>query len=906
MLKIAEIQAKMPFIMIHLRFSPAYDSAVFTGLPTDTLASVGMRALGRAGLLDFLEVQLGIKGPDVAPERRRLTYLDAVRSAGPGFWSGSYAVDPISAAERLLQVRDLLVESGWSGAGISGIEKTSGFSKIEQVFKDSSGLPDRLRVVAGLLAEVPSACGISQITLECPESSIHGAWRRIFDSLSKAGVKIERHRFEETPPASKACDLALLNSLTSTPKLPAGDGSFRIITARDPWESARMAAAFVAALSLQDRSKMVLICPPRNRGILRTAFLARGIPFGGSHSEVSYARPSLQLLILALTLAWDPKDPTAALALLTLEGSPVHSRFRYALLRSFEKSLAVGGSVWSEALEAEVQSALSEATTQEEREKIQKRASRVQEWFSGKSYPVEAGVPRDEVLAICKRVSQWLRVRSFGGDLSSGRETIEMAGLLIELVLKLNEPTLTRERLFQLMLEVLGSGVTGGANSAEALGPIVIDSPAQLAAQVVRVLWWDFTGANAGSSPDSFFSESEAQNLQKEGVDWPDFKARTKEEGGIGHRVFRLCEKQVVLFHALLDEAGDPEVVHPLIPELLPQKIRSEWLSKTQVRLTEMEHPLVHEFLDSIGAKEVARLADPLTKPRIEWKVPPGILKLRAEESASSLEKALGCELAWVLSYSARLRGEDRDTLKYEDRTRGLIAHEVIAKVFAKGEVPDPVRAREAAGKVYDQVILDLAPTLLKSTHANERFGLRVRILDAVETYASFLSRNGFTIVGTEVEVKRSDRTLAGVHLTGAIDHVLKDRSGLSVIVDHKWGKAKYKREALESGTSLQLALYSLLISGGTEPILAYHMIQDRDVMTLNQDYSGAKRVEGPDGREVVKRAAAGIEGAKAVLQSGVLIARGLLKEDQERHFEAPCRYCDFDKICGKFFQEEA
>jgi RecB family exonuclease len=291
--------------------------------------------------------------------------------------------------------------------------------------------------------------------------------------------------------------------------------------------------------------------------------------------------------------------------------------------------------------------------------------------------------------------------------------------------------------------------------------------------------------------------------------------------------------------------------------------------------------------------------------PREEWQVPEGKLALRLEESASSLEKALGCELAYVLGYSARLKGEDRETLKYEDRTRGLIAHAVIAEVFEPGTPLAPTQARTKAQSVFDKVIRDLAPTLSKESNANERSDLKSRILLAVETYASFLGANGITIAGTEVEVERSDRTLEGVHLTGVIDHVLKDRSGRNLIVDHKWGSSKYKREALETGGSLQLALYSLLISAGTEPVLAYHMIRDRNVMTLNLDYTGGKRIEGPEGREVVKRAAAGIKEAKALLSKGVLRARGL-GEDEGRDFEAPCSYCDFDRLCGRYFKEEA
>jgi hypothetical protein len=76
----------------------------------------------------------------------------------------------------------------------------------------------------------------------------------------------------------------------------------------------------------------------------------------------------LQIVILSLTLAWEPKDPSAALALLTIEGSPVPKAFRYQLVRSLGDSLAVGGKSWTEALDHVVDKLLKEAPTDDEKE----------------------------------------------------------------------------------------------------------------------------------------------------------------------------------------------------------------------------------------------------------------------------------------------------------------------------------------------------------------------------------------------------------------------------------------------------------------------------------------------------------------------------------------------------------
>jgi RecB family exonuclease len=672
----------------------------------------------------------------------------------------------------------------------------------------------------------------------------------------------------------------------------------RFVTARDPWESARIAAAWVASQPKDTLPNLVVICPPRNRGILKTAFEARGIPFGGDHSEVSYARPSLQVLILALNLAWAPKDPALALALITSERSPVPGKLRRKLIESLNSSKAIGGTKWNQALEAALEERLKEITEVEEQEKLKRGAERVREWFSAPAFALQDGIPQKEVQAILTRVRNWL--------LPQERETKNIVDLLSALVSNLGEEKVTQERLFQHLMEAVGDGVASLLDPARAQGPRVVDSPAAISAPADTILWWDFVEAAAGIERDPFFAKSEIERLKAQGIEWPDFGARLIEQGASFHRGVRMASSRVLFFHALMDQTGNPESQHPLHSELIPEKLQSEWAAKTGIRLTEANDPAVVDFLKGAGAKPETPKKELLNAFRVEWKIPAPGPGLRATESASSLEQLLGCELAYLLKYPAKLKGEDRDSIQYDESTKGIIAHAVLAGVFEKGAKLSPKDARKKAEGLFDGIAMDQAPLLFQKAQSGELYALKERIFRAVETYGAFLQENQLEIEAAEMDVSSSQLQIAGVALTGSIDHVLVDSKKRSVIVDHKWGKKGYKQKALEEGTSLQLALYSLLISGNVDPVLAYHMILARDVLVLNEPYRLARHVKGPKGSEVLQIAEKEVEKAKAILAHGAIWARGLTEEPEgaeARPFEAPCRFCDYQKICGKFFE---
>src|SRR5688572_29436937 len=75
---------------------------------------------GPQGLLNCLELKLGLSGPPASNSLRTAQLLSVVNSYGSpdAFFARSFAVDAWSTTARLLRMRDDLIAGGWNGQPI--------------------------------------------------------------------------------------------------------------------------------------------------------------------------------------------------------------------------------------------------------------------------------------------------------------------------------------------------------------------------------------------------------------------------------------------------------------------------------------------------------------------------------------------------------------------------------------------------------------------------------------------------------------------------------------------------------------------------------------------------------------------------------------------------------------------
>ena len=134
-----------------LIFGLACDGRAYPDFPGLGAGVVHAAVVGPTGLIDVLEVQLGLTGPRGAEAVRIAAYAAKLRAAlrvsvNP-FYAPSFARDPWATAKALLAWRDQLTAAGWTG-GVIGSPRIDDLARAEaQTPPLPPGAPDRLRAV---------------------------------------------------------------------------------------------------------------------------------------------------------------------------------------------------------------------------------------------------------------------------------------------------------------------------------------------------------------------------------------------------------------------------------------------------------------------------------------------------------------------------------------------------------------------------------------------------------------------------------------------------------------------------------------------------------------------------------------------------------------------------------------
>lgn len=133
-----------------IRFDLDFDGGAWPGALIDagSEAVAGQAWLGPQGLLEHLEMVLGLSGPHSSEAERAAALVPRLRSH-EGFWSRSAAVDPMGSSRELLRWRDELVLAGWLGQRDGMPGRVAALAELEESVRP--GLPDRLRAASEAL-----------------------------------------------------------------------------------------------------------------------------------------------------------------------------------------------------------------------------------------------------------------------------------------------------------------------------------------------------------------------------------------------------------------------------------------------------------------------------------------------------------------------------------------------------------------------------------------------------------------------------------------------------------------------------------------------------------------------------------------------------------------------------------
>lgn len=893
---------------------------------------LGEPVWGHTALLRDLELRLGLPPVVESVSARIPSWSSRIKSLGDesAFYARSFGVDELGTTETLLAWRDDLIAAGWDGAPIpGGGERLDALARLESHPPLQVVLGDAERLVRAerALERARALPYVSLSLMESPELW-PGRWRRIFALLEARGVAFTRFA-PEHPGAPPESDLGRLQAhVRGGAAGPIrGDGSLLVMRGDTPGDLAELLAAWLAAERDAEGSSCVVRCCDAES--LDAALERHGLPPQGCAGESAW-RPAMQVLPLAVELAFAPRDPFRMLELLTLPLGPFRGTLGARLARAVSRQPGTGGKEWerqkqnaflrmhAKRVAREQAEGRSEAEAEAAaRAHVDASAERLATWLEGSTLNPSAA-SRASIVAVTERVRAWLQGRLRGGDATIYGAAYAQAVAFLDALAHDTREVLSLEEVRQL-LDRYARSEQRHERTTEAAGRVAhVSHPSGLLAPSDRVHLWGFVAGVERRPIRSPWNAAERAALRAAGVSFVDPSAYLRAEADAWRRAILAARERVLLFIPRTIQ-GVARAPHPTWDEIRARLALDE---RSEARITrEARHLLLASGSERVPVEECRPLH--LPEARSAWRIPGELVDAATSEtttSVTSLETLATCPLRWVFEHRAGLRSGAISVVATGALLSGSLGHRLVEELHLEGafELPEEPFLERAAERLEGLLRAEGATMLLPGASI-ERLQLTRSIHSAVRALHRYLARADFRIAAVEETITTSS---AAGPLHGRLDLRLVDREGRPAILDLKWGSSSY-RDALASGRAVQLAVYARAVAEANEasepPPAAYFALRSGEVLSTDPRMKPDRVIHGPPleetlrrvettGRAVHESCAAGVVHVTGTSRALPLLdALGVPEADRARHFESPrgaaCGYCDYKTICGRAWE---
>ena len=625
--------------------------------------------------------------------------------------------------------------------------------------------------------------------------------------------------FEPIPGDS---DLAQLQALLrEDPQSPTpatshrlqGDGSLILLRAET---SRELADATAALLSAWQEPSTAIIRSGEKRP-LDDALVAHGLASQGLDS-MSEWRPALQVLPLAVELAFEPRDPYRVLELLTLPVGPFQGLVGGKLASALAEAPGIGGPAWQDAKKeiAELtrakilrESAYSgvalDAAEGLADERVEAQRETIATWLELPGLEATRPAPRASLLAVADRVRTWLQRRLAVVKKSALADPTnpalaEHTDILGTAYARAQEfhATLSHESRAgldlvdaRLLLEQVSSGHTLVLSTDQRQAASIRSTRRRrFAARATSSCGGTARAAPSGVLPCGPGARASSPRCRRRGscCPVPRSASRPRRRAGITRSTRResgSCSPSLAGRSARRSSRTPCGTSSPLASA---RRART-WRASRSTRTISSRAGCMRWVR---AAPPVVRDLGPLALPeaRPEWRLDPAYLGAAVRHSATSLDALVGCPLQWVFKYPAHIQPGALDSISSGPQLCGKLGHRLVEELHGAGVLANPAALGKAVASSLDRLLREEAAVFLLPGATFELAQLRDQLGRAVTSLAELLTESKLTVVGVEVVVEAPWR--AGV-LGGRLDLLLRDEAGRDVVLDLKWGLSRYR-----------------------------------------------------------------------------------------------------------------
>lgn len=801
-----------------IHFSPYYDAGVWSGEPARGECRKDEAFLGPSGLLDQLELRLGLTSRPVPSYMLFMQWLAAVTVAQEkeiGFYSKSLQTDRLGTAARLLEWRDALVLCGWTcdckmpeNLSPGAIKILNGLAAAEAAFRASGGktVSDRWRTV---LAAIPTS-GIEQetIAIDVPLDMLEPLWRKLLAMLKDAGWKVLSP--ESMPVLPKEIEVLHFKDYVDACAWVAHQDTSLLAIARDGFTLNLALEAVGRASVSADTSESCHVVGHLFQDALRLLE-----PSVNRNTLVSY-----------LSVTPHPLDQYE-----NKDDGKKDLRFR--LLNHIVRMGGFGEDTHCHTFE----SIIDDYLIPEDDRVVWLPAENRQE-----------GVNVDDAIRLCAKLGEWANPpqnwRKFpeSRNVQQRQQIMDACAALSALINGLGYKGVIPIVDFRRLLSYASQSSSFAWTAAGVDSMPVASTPSVIAADCEDAVWLD-CASDEPADLFSFLSPVDIKKLRDSSLDIP-LREETLCQADACCRagLARVSRLKIAFCDKVATEVPN---LHPVLIDVISGRAEEgkvrKWL-KGAAYSGAIERKLTNVPFVPVGNTES------------EMNVGGNFLSDPEHLSPSSIDTLLEQTFDFVLENCLNLYDENEDNIS---RDKGSVAHQVIHDLIlmAMGNkdyctADDLQKSFEGFfGQCFDKAVRDKGLVLLLPENVLTLKGFQRILQDhSLPNFINILRDNNLRVIGSELPCKGKiscPGTVLSFNISAIIDVLLQDDNGNYLIFDFKWhGKSgeRERKESIRKSKDYQLVIYRALveqgcasgIAKGTVVDMSYYMLRSAVLFTAS------------------------------------------------------------------------
>ncbi|MCD8296227.1 MAG: PD-(D/E)XK nuclease family protein [Prevotella sp.] len=807
-------------------FSPEYSGQVYIK-PNVGNVMMDTVVVNTIGLINMLELRLGLHYNEITSQRRMVLYYEAMNQyikANPGnIMAASFKASGLSTAKALLAWRDELRMAQWNFEGKEISRRLKTIIEIEDIFSIKCGydLAERIRIVKDKIEFEKLDCKDMTIVIPFDITCFKPIIKEMIEILKDKGANVRQLQVaDDTGNNLTKIRKMFLEKGKEKITLNPNDESFLIYNFPD-----EHAADEFFAVTGDDMANVWI---NENNKQMDNWLSLMNKPLTGS--VVDNCSPQVtQLFITGICLFESPLNVKTLIEWLNI---PIHPIDSYTRMMLAEKIMYEGGYRNNKCQEIinryisgdyvylnEEQQNLSENEQISIRDKdTEKRKYLADVFLPPMEIESSDNIKVQKLMNFVKELGSWSRqmamLFSIKNKNSSLVEQFHCVTVMCDTLITLLETILTDKidyHTIELWINTIYRGNMFSHAFSQAYCRCVVSAPNKIISNPDRTIWLEFEGEEAHNMECSFLNPIEQEILTDNGwiKPWNDSDEHRYNELNL-LLPFILTKRQLILV-VCNRRMGEETEKHPLMVQLEQQ-------------IENLGNITRHPNLEMSHLMKVEPVNNSKGLPEIQFNNAEKIIWPK-HLSPTNMETLVAYPLDFLMQYLLHIEPGLYYQMADVKTTMGNVAHKIIEKLFAPRNGKRTSESEEIAARirneyetVFDKTIEEKGAILLLSENKLKEKLLQEQLRSCLDVLLKIINENNLKVTGcekyVETDMKFGLAPEKNTDMLGFIDMTLEDEIGNPVVLDFKWTSFPiYFQDLIKENRSVQLEFYRHLLS---------------------------------------------------------------------------------------------